>query len=209
MMAVISIGLAAMIVAATPGMAFYTWIQNLSADWSLWPKAVALSTGFILGYFIYGVSLCFVAPAVNFLIPLRLKPWRGIWYSTGTIPWLIHNALTYAVRYTFLELITPSPLAMMFYRMMGMKIGKGVLINTTNISDPGMITLEDGVTIGGSVNLFAHYGQKGYLIIAPVVIKKGANIGFRASVMGGATIDEDVNILPHQVVMPNEHVKSK
>ena len=75
-------------------------------------------------------------------------------------------------------------------------------INTTNISDPGLITIEDGVTIGGSATIIAHYGVQGYLIIAPVLIRKNATIGLRAIVMGGVEIGERVKVLPNSVVLP-------
>jgi acetyltransferase-like isoleucine patch superfamily enzyme len=133
---------------------------------------------------------------------LKLKPWRGGWYSLQSLPWYYHNALVQLVRYTFLDLVTPSPLNVLFYRMMGMKIGKGVMINTTNISDPGLITLEDNVTIGGSATLFAHYAQGGYLVIAPTIIKKGATIGLRASVMGDVIVGEKVTVKPHSILLP-------
>ena len=86
--------------------------------------------------------------------------------------------------------------------MMGMKVGKGVMINSTNISDPCLITLGNYVTIGGSATVFAHYAQKGYLIIAPTTIDDGANIGLKASVMGGVHVGKNVNVLPHACVLP-------
>jgi acetyltransferase-like isoleucine patch superfamily enzyme len=110
------------------------------------------------------------------------------------------------VRFTFLEFITPSPLNILFYRMMGMKIGKGVVINSSNISDPCLITLGDYVTVGGSATIFAHYGQRGYLVVAPVVIGKGTNIGLKASVMGGSVIGENVMIKPHTAVLPKTQI---
>jgi acetyltransferase-like isoleucine patch superfamily enzyme len=85
---------------------------------------------------------------------------------------------------------------------MGMKIGKRVELNTSNISDPALITIEDGVTIGGSVSLLAHYAMGGYLIISPVVIRKNATLGLRAIVMGGVEIGEGATILPNSVVLP-------
>jgi len=62
--------------------------------------------------------------------------------------------------------------------MMGMKIGKGVHINSTNISDPALIELEDKVIIGGSVHIIAHYASKGYLVVERVKICKGGYHGF-------------------------------
>ena len=90
---------------------------------------------------------------------------------------------------------------------MGMKIGKGVVINSTNISDPCLITLGDYVTIGGSATIFAHYGQKGYLIVSPVTIGAKSTIGLKASIMGGAKVGEKATVLPHAVVLPRARVK--
>ena len=85
---------------------------------------------------------------------------------------------------------------------MGMKIGHGVAINTTWISDPSLVELGDKVTLGGSVTIVAHYGQGGLLIIAPVKIGNHCTIGLKATVMGGTVIGDNCKILPHSVVMP-------
>ncbi len=106
----------------------------------------------------------------------------------------------------FLDFITPSPLTNLFYKMMGMKIGKGVIINTTNISDPCLIEIEDYATIGGSVHILGHYGQKGFLILSPVIIKKGANIGLKASIMGDVIIGENATVKPHVAVLPKTRI---
>lgn len=167
------------------------WIQNLMIGFSL-----------ALGFFIYGVTLLMVCPTLNFLMRCNLTPWRGPYYSAEAFKWFMHNAFTYLPRFTFLEFITPSPLLNTFYQMMGMKIGKGTVINTTYISDPSMISLGEKVTLGGSVTIVGHYGQAGLLIISPVKIGNNCTIGLKCSVMGGATIGDNVKIMPHSVVMP-------
>lgn len=192
--------------AAAPGLYVFDTVKSLAADGPIFLQYFAMGTGFAFGFLTYGLSLVFIVPLVNFLFPFKIRPFRGVWYSIPAIPWFVHNSLTYLVRYTFLEFITPTPLNVLFYKMMGMKIGKGVVINSTNISDPGLITLEDYVTVGGSATIFAHYGQKGYLIISPVTIGKGTNIGLKASIMGGARIGENVLIKPHAVVLPKTEV---
>ena len=150
----------------------------------------------------YHFSLLIILPIVNFIGRGNLKPWRGAYYSLEAIRWYVHNSLTYAARYTFLEFVTPSPFNILFYKMMGMKIGHGTAINSTWISDPSLIQLGKKVTIGGSVCLIGHYGQGGYLVLAPVIIGDGATIGIKATVMGGATVGANARVLAHSVVMP-------
>lgn len=202
----VAVGCMTMGLAAAPGIFVYEFASQISMGWPAIFRYMALGCGFAAGYLTYGISLLFLVPLVNFLMPFRVKPFRGPWYSLPAIPWYVHNAFTYMVRYTFLEFVTPSPLNILFYRMMGMKIGKGVVINSTNISDPCLITLGDYVTVGGSATIFGHYGQKGFLIIAPVKVGKGTNIGLKASLMGGVTVGEDVTIKPHTVLLPKTNV---
>lgn len=195
-------------VSMAPGLWLLDVVNSATAAWQPIFHYMAVGCSIAFGYVLYGLSMILVVPAVNFLMPFRVKAFRGPWYSLAAIPWYIHNALTYMVRFTFLEFVTPTPLNILFYRMMGMKIGRGVVINTTFISDPCMITLEDYVTVGGSATIFGHYGQKGYLVIAPVIVGKGTNIGLKASIMGGCVVGENVTIKPHACLLPRTKVSS-
>jgi len=203
---ILIVSLSCMGLALSPALYLFEWICQSVATYPMWAQAVAKGLGFAGGFFIYGVSLIFIAPAANKLMPYKLKPWRGNWFSLQSIPWFYHNALTYIVRFTFLDFVTPSPLNILFFKMMGMKIGKGVMINTSFISDPCMITLEDYVTIGGSATLFGHYGQKGILILSPVVIKRGATIGLKASIMGDVVVGTKVVVPAHTVLLPKTRI---
>ena len=188
-----------------PGISVFRMIGDLTLLQPVWIQNVTYGMSFALGYFLYGISLVFLAPAINFLICSivgNLKEWRGPYYSAESLKWFLHNGLTYLVRFTFLEFITPSPLAILFYKMMGMKIGKGVQINTTWISDPSLISVGERATIGGSVTIVAHYGQGGLLVIAPVIIGAACTIGIKATVMGGVVIGDGAKILPHSVLLP-------
>lgn len=161
---------------------------------------------FICCYFVYGLSLVLIAPLLNFILRGRLKEWRGPAVSLKALPWYVHACLTLVVRLSFLEFVTPTPINILFYRLMGMKIGRGVTINSTAIADPSLIELGDRVTIGGSASIMAHYAQAGYLVIAPVKIKAGATIGLRAIVMGGVEIGEGAKVLAGSFVMPGTKV---
>lgn len=200
------IAMFAMGLSVLPGVYLFTYVYEITLNLSEFYRYLFLATGLVGAYFAYGITLIFVMPAVNFLIPIKLKPFRGQYYSLRSVPWYIHNAFTYVVRYTFLEFVTPTPVNILFYRMMGMKIGKGVHLNTTNISDPALITLEDHVTVGGSAHIIAHYASKGYVIVEPVTIKKGATLGLKSTVMGDVVIGENAVIAPHEVVFPKSRV---
>jgi acetyltransferase-like isoleucine patch superfamily enzyme len=185
-----------------PGISLFRYLSEVSAESNLFVQSFAYGFSIAAGYFLFGFSLLVVAPLVNFILRANLEAWRGPYYSAETFKWFIHNGLTYLVRYTFLEFVTPTPISNVFYQMMGMKIGRHVVINTTHISDPSLIEIGDKVTIGGSVTMVAHYGQGGLMVIAPIKIGAGCTIGLKASIMGGVEIGEGAKIMPHSVILP-------
>ena len=157
-------------------------------------------------YFAYGLSLLVIAPVLNFLLGGKLDPYRGSAVSFAALRWYVHCTMTLVVRYSFLEFVTPSALAQLFYRLMGMKIGANVTINSTAIADPSLIEIEDGATIGGSASVLAHYAQGGYLVIAPVRIGAGSTIGMRAVIMGGVEVGAKAKVLAGSFVLPNTKI---
>lgn len=187
--------------AFTPGVYLFTRAIELRPDSGLFYymlPAMAIGLGgccFILG-------LLFIVPILNFPIRPFVKAYRGPWFSLESIPWFYHNALMYLVRYTVLDLVTPSPLATFFLKGMGMKIGPGCLINTSNISDPCLLEVGDHVTVGGSCYMMAHYGMKGFLIIDKLVIHRKANIGLHAYLMGAVEIGEAAQIYGNTMILP-------
>lgn len=193
-------------IALTPGVVIFKFAYPYLESFNLILQSLTIALCFAAGLISFWLSLVLVIPLFNLpLLPL-IKPQKGTWYSLNVIPWYYHNGLTQLARYLALDFMTPTPINILFYKLMGMKIGKGVVINTSNISDPCLIQLDDYVTIGGSATLFAHYGMKGYLIVDRVHIKKGTTIGLKASVMGDVIIGENVMVTPHTVILPKSRI---
>lgn len=193
-------------ISLTPGITLLSHVNEWTEGWNFILRNTLLGLSVATTFFSYGLTLIFVVPLVNKLLPLKVKPLRASWFSLSVIPWYYHNALTYLVRYTFLDFITPTPLNKLFYQMMGMKIGKGTIINTSNISDPCLIEIGDYVTIGGSASLVAHYGQKGVLIIDKLIIHDKATIGLKASLFGDVVVGSGALVKAHEVVMPKSRI---
>lgn len=194
-------------VALMPGALFYQWFSPIIENSHILMKAFGIGIIGAVGFIGFVIGLLIIVPIMNFPCIPFVKAHRGPWFSMESIPWFYHNALTYLVRYTILDFITPSPLNVLFFKAMGMKVGKGSMINSSNISDPCLIVIEDYVTIGGSAFLMAHYGMKGFLIIDKLHIKKGSIIGLCAKVLGGVTIGEKAVVAPNVAILPKTIVK--
>lgn len=193
-------------VSLSPGVVLFNWVSELTAESHPWIRGLSVGLSLAAGFFLYGFTLVFVVPLVNKLLPLKVKPQRATWFSLSVVPWYYHNALAYLVRYTFLDFITPTPINKLYFQMMGMKVGKGSMINTSNISDPCLIEIGNNVTIGGSATLVAHYGMKGVLIIDKLVIQDNVTIGLRACLFGNVVIGTNATVMPHEVVLPKSRI---
>lgn len=194
--------------AVAPGLMMLRWINQVTINTHPFISAWSSGAAIIALIFMTGFCLVFVLPFANWVLLLggRLEAWRGPYYSLEAIRWYIHNGITYILRYTLLEFFTPSPIGVLFYKLMGMKIGRGSIINSTALSDPSLITIGSKVTIGGTVTIVAHYGQNGILVLAPVEIGDGATIGLRVSIMGGVRVGKNARVMPHSVVLPKTQI---
>ncbi len=165
-------------------------------------------SGFALAlcFFIFGLMLLLVVPLYNWILPTRVRPFKGGYYTLHALPWFLHNGLFYLVRFTFLPFVTLTPFGVWFLKAMGMKIGRHAFINTEYISDPQLISVGDDAALGGSVRIFAHYGGGGNLVIAPVSVGHRATLGLACCVMGDVIIGDDATILPESVVLPGSRV---
>jgi acetyltransferase-like isoleucine patch superfamily enzyme len=192
--------------ALAPALWFIThtigWAAQLPS-WIAWP---AFGTLLGIAFFITGFTMLLVVPIYNFILPTRIEHFKGEYYTIAALPWFVHNALFYLVRFTFLPFVTLTPFGIWFLKAMGMKMGKRPYINTELLSDPQLLTIGDDVVIGGSATIFAHYGGGGYLVIEPVVIHDRVTIGLRATVMGDVIIGAGATILAHSVLLPGSRV---
>lgn len=74
-----------------------------------WLKYPLTGLALAASYFAYGLSLLIIAPALNFLLGGRLRPYRGSAVSLTALRWYVHCTMTLVVRYSFLEFAAPVP----------------------------------------------------------------------------------------------------
>jgi acetyltransferase-like isoleucine patch superfamily enzyme len=200
------VGIVAIACALAPALWLSAWTFAWSAPYGEAARWLVRGVSVAASFFVFGFALIVVIPIFNFALPTRVKPFKGGYYTIHAVPWALHNALFYVVRYTFLTWITLTPFGIWFLRAMGMRIGRHAFVNTDRLSDPRLITLGDNVTIGGSARIFAHYGGGGHLVIEPVTIDDRATIGVGATIMGDVRIGADAVVLPHSAVLPGSRI---
>ena len=113
------------------------------------------------------------------------KIWKAIrkWLSAKIIPFMIFNSWR-----------------IFFYRICGYHIGKKVFIGMRCYLDdmePGMLTIEDNVTISYGVFMACHGKNQKH---KPITIKKGAYIGMRANIITKTSDDNGIVIGENAIV---------
>lgn len=171
-----------------------------------WWRLPALGIVVAASVAVWGLALMVVVPVYNWLLPTRIRPFKGGYFTIAALPWYVHNALFYLVRFTVLPFATLTPIGPLFLQAMGMTLGKRVRIGTEYLSDVRLITMGDDAAIGGSATIFCHVAGGGHLIIAPVVIGARAQIGLRATVFGDVVVGNDAVVLAHSVLLPGTRI---
>ena len=90
---------------------------------------------------------------------------------------------------------------LVWYRLMGMKVGKGVFVGLDCYIDPDfaeLITIEDDVSVSFRVTIIAHDWSR--RLVAPVLVREGAIIGTGAILLPGVSIGREALVAAGAVV---------
>lgn len=158
-----------------------------------WPPLARTAAATCLGFFAYFCYALCVIPVVGAyrLITFAGSPLgRFSYYSVEGIRWASYNALILLVRYTCINFLRVTPFLNLFHRLMGMKLGARVQINTAVIGDSNLIEVGDDSVIGGDVTLVAHAAERGDLVTDRVRIGSRVTVGLMAVIFPGVEIGD-------------------
>lgn len=172
------------------------------------PEIVRVFAGCALGalaYFAYTITVIFVVPIMRLTAP-GTPEGRYPYYSFKAFQWASYNALILLVRYTCINFMRVTPFINVFHRLMGMKLGKRVQINTAVIGDSNLIEIGDDSVIGGDVTLVAHAAERGQLVAERVKIGSNVTVGLMAVIFPGCDIGDGAVIAANAVLQKGTRV---
>jgi acetyltransferase-like isoleucine patch superfamily enzyme len=113
------------------------------------------------------------------------------------------------------SIIDYSPVKVMLYRSIGIKIGKGVFISPGVVLDPhfpNLIEIGDYVIIGWGTQVFTHDFSGNKYSVGRIKIERGVVIGGFCIIRGGVTIYENAQVpaacIVHKDVLQNSYIGS-
>lgn len=140
------------------------------------------------------ITAALVFGAVERLITWGMKPGKYPPASLTFVRWLINGGLHTVALNTFLPFVQGTAVYKMFLRLCGCKIGKDVFINTKSLHDVYLLTLHDGVVIGGATDITCHLFENGMIVLDKIEIGKGTLVGASCRIGPGINIGEDCTI---------------
>ena len=184
---------------------YYAWTHTVVYFVVLRVWLLCLSLA--LAYFVYGFSLISILGLLRAALRLNLKEGEYRVASIGMMRWMFINALYTIVSITFMDFILLTPIAPLFFRLMGAKVGKNVQINSKTCADLSLLEIGDNTVIGGHATVICHSFERNRLILRKVKIGKNVVIGLNSVILAGAEIGDGAFITAGAVLGKNKQVE--
>jgi len=136
-------------------------------------------------------------------------------YREGTHPmWTYFVWISEAITAVYEMLLIPllfeflrgTPFMAWPLRLLGVKIGRRTLIDTTDITEFDLVTIGDGAILGYQAGLQTHLFEDRVMKLGSVTIGPGANIGARSILLYDTLAGENCSIAPQSLVMKGEEL---
>lgn len=179
-----------------PMVSFLYSVWRFLSVFAVWQKLLVFSFSIALGYFLFGVTLIFFCVFIKNLLGFKLKPGLFTIHSKECLSWMGYNSLILVANSAFLDVLRISPFQILFYRLMGAKVGSGVNVNTAGLADLSLLEIGDNVLIGGGVALICHASERGFIRLAPTKIGNNVSVGLGSVIMPGCELGDGASIAP-------------
>ena len=160
-----------------------------------------LALGFGVGYLIFGLSYLLLVVAIKHLTLYRDVEGDYPFISGYSVRWAFMGSLVGLAKILILQHLHGMPVLNAFYRLMGARIGRNVVLNSCKLSEFDLLEIGDDSFVGGDAVVIGHVGEKGKLKIRPVKIGRGCTVGQSAVVFPGAVM-EDRSVLGALSLLP-------
>ncbi len=150
-------------------------------------------------------ALLALAVALKWLLLGKIRPGEyPLWSGYYVRFWFMRRFLAALP----LRFLAGTPALCLFYRCMGVKIGRNVFIGNASLAAFDLVEIGDGSAIGTDALVDGHSVDGGRLIFAPVKIGSGCVVGNRAVVRPGASLADEATLADLSLLDEKRHIPS-
>lgn len=175
--------------AAAPVVAFWIWLTSALASAAPLARLAAFAFALIPSYMAFALGVMGWSPLATWLTGARTPADVELRLAAMDRPlmtWVRYMAATHVVRIFAGSFFRGTPFWTAYLRLNGARLGRGVYVNTTSISDHNLLDFGDGVVIGADVHISGHTVERGLVKTGHVRLGRGVTIGL------GTAVDIDV-----------------
>ncbi len=179
---------------------FLTYMVIHEMNFSFW-KQVGILCGAYAGI---KFGTLFLVVALKWIVMGRTKPGRyPLWGSYFFRWWFVQRL--YALAHP--SYLANSPIMRLYLRMLGAKVGSGVMIAHAEFGAADLVKMGAGASIGHKANIANAEIVAGELVIGEVVIGADSYIGNQVMVPAGCRIGHDARIEDMSAIPTGVHIK--
>ena len=117
--------------------------------------------------------------------------------------WLAQRLQYVAEEFVLSGTLLETPMAFIYYRILGAKIGESVVLKSNALCDPSLIEIGDGAVLDHRSMLACSTIVGDQLVLSRVVIGAQTEIGYNATVSLGTTVGTGAKLADYGVTLPN------
>jgi non-ribosomal peptide synthetase-like protein len=183
------------------GLALVPSIVLVRAAWET-GSVVLLGLALGTGYLLFGVSFLALIVILKHATFFRAVAGDYPYVSFYVLRWALIGAFVSLAKVVILRHLQGMPLLNLFFRLMGARIGRDVVINSCNMFDFDLLEIGEGTLLADCV-VIGHVGEEGMLRLRPVSIGRGCTIG-QSSVVFPGSVMEDGSVLGALSLLPKD-----
>ncbi|MFL2947130.1 MAG: acyltransferase [Candidatus Poseidoniales archaeon] len=183
--------------AAIPGIWLFQEAGTLDEGWI---RLVAQGAAVGMGLLFWCLLDLLILGIFGLLLRPKSDSAQAPLQSWLTIRWAFMS-LFHRLALPALKWMVPSFIGDIYFRMMGVKIGKGAQINSGSINDAYMVEIGEKTVIGGDAVINGHLFENNGIHLAKVKIGSRCLIGTHAQVNPGCIIGDGA-VIASKAVLP-------
>lgn len=176
--------------AAIPVVAFWIWLTAFLLPAKAGVRVAAFALALVPSYVVFAIGLMGWSPVATWATRARTPAGMELRIADLDWPlmtWIRYMAATHVVRIFAGSFFRGTPLWTAYLRLDGARLGRGVYVNTTSISDHNLLEFGDGVVVGADVHVSGHTVEDGLVKTGRVRLGRQVTIGL------GTMIEIDVD----------------
>jgi non-ribosomal peptide synthetase-like protein len=186
---------------------FGTWAVAWFADAALSGAYAELAWRFVAAAVIISLALCGVVIALKWITMGRYQPTMKPMWS-----WWAMRTEAVAVLYAglagrmLLEHLRGTPFLPWVWRLLGAKIGKGVFVDMTDITEFDCVSVGDFSALNAGAALQTHLYEDRVMKVGCIKVGKGVSVGAGSTVLYDTAVSDYARLGPLTVVMKGEQI---